>query len=163
VAWYVLKIRTGGERGAVAALRYRGFAPYCPTKREHRYYSDRTKIVDAPVFPGYLFCEFDAQRKLPIISSVGVEYILGAADGPIPVPEEEVINIRRMIDAGAFAGPSFMPGQRVRVTRGPLKGVEGMLVRDANGDRLVVSIELLHQCASLHIDQNSVCLVEPCQ
>lgn len=159
-AWYVLKIRTGGERATVAALRYRGYSPYCPMRKERRCYSDRVKVVDTAVFPGYVFCQFDAKHKLPIISTPGVEYIVGAATGPISVPEEELTNIRRMIDAGACATPSLTLGQRVRVTRGPLEGVEGILVRDPSGNQLVVSIELLKQGACLHIDQANICPVQ---
>jgi transcription antitermination factor NusG len=159
-AWYVLKIRTGGELAAVTALQQRGFSPYCPTQKQRRQYSDRTKMVDAAVFPGYVFCEFDRQKKLPIISCPGVEYIVGFADGPTEVPEEELMNIRRMINAGASAVRSMERGQRVRVTRGPLEGVEGVLVRDTTGDRLVVSIKLLNQGASLRINQDEICAVE---
>jgi transcription antitermination factor NusG len=158
-AWYVLKIRTGGELAAVTALKHRGYAPYCPMRKEHRRYSDRIKVVDAAVFPGYVFCQFDSQKKLPIISCPGVEYIVGFADGPAAVPEVELMNVRRMLDAGASTVRGMEQGQRVRVTHGPLEGVEGILVRDAISDRLVVSIELLNQGASLHINQDEVCPV----
>jgi transcription antitermination factor NusG len=158
-AWYVLKIRTGGELSAVTALTHRGYSPYCPMQKERRHYSDRMKIVDAAAFPGYVFCQFDSQKKLPIISCPGVEYIVGFADGPAPVPDEELVNIRRMIDAGASAVRGMEQGQRVRVTHGPLEGVEGVLVRDATSNRLVVSIELLNQAASLHINEDEVCPV----
>jgi hypothetical protein len=63
-------------------------------------------------------------------------------------------HIRRMIEAGACAVAGFERGQRVRVTHGPLQGVEGILVRDPQGDRLVLSIDLLNQSASLFIDQD---------
>lgn len=158
-AWYALKVRTGGEPGAVEALRYRGYAPYCPTQKERRRYSDRMKVVDATVFPGYVFCRFDAGRKVPVISSPGVEYIVGFGSGPVAIPEEELMNIRRMIDAGAAAVRSLAAGQRVRVTHGPLEGIEGNLVRDTAGNRLVVSIKLLNQGASLHINEDEVCPV----
>ena len=158
-AWYVLKIRTGGEQAAVTALKHRGFDPYCPMQKERRQYSDRMKLVDAAVFPGYVFCQFDSQKKLPVISCPGVEYIVGFADGPTPVPEEELMNIRRMIAAGASAVRCLQSGQRVRVTHGPLEGVEGILVRDTAGDRLVVSIELLNQGAALHVNQDYICPV----
>jgi transcription antitermination factor NusG len=158
-AWYVLKIRTGGELAAVTALRHRDYTPYCPMQKVRRHYSDRMKIVDAAAFPGYVFCQFDSQKKLPIISCPGVEYIVGFADGPTPIPEEELMNVRRMIDAGASAVRGMEQGQRVRVTHGPLEGVEGILVRDATSNRLVVSIELLNQGASLHINQDEVCPV----
>jgi transcription antitermination factor NusG len=155
--WYVLKVRTGGETAAVEALRYRGLNPYCPMRRERRRYSDRMKVVEAAVFPGYVFCRFDIQHKLPIISSPGVEYIVGFSEGPAPIPEEEFLNIRRMIDAGGSAVRSLPLGQRVRVTHGPLQGVEGILVRDSEGGQLVVAIKLLNQGASLHIDEDKIC------
>jgi transcription antitermination factor NusG len=154
--WYTLKVRTGAETKAAEALQYRGFAPYCPLQFERRQYSDRMKVVKAAAFPGYVFCQFDVQHKLPIISSPGVEYIVGFAEGPAAVPEKEIEDVRRMIDAGALAVPCVARGAKVRVTHGPLQGVEGVLVRDTNGDRLVVSIELLSRGASLHINQDSI-------
>lgn len=159
--WYTLKVRSGGEPTAVAALRHRGFAPYCPMRKERRRYSDRMKIVDTAVFSGYVFCQFDLLKKLPIISSPGVEYIVGFADAPEPIPEEQLLNIWRMIEAGAQATRALAPGQRVRVIHGPLEGVEGILVRDATGNRLVVSIELLKQGAFLYIDEDEVRPVGP--
>jgi transcription termination/antitermination protein NusG len=157
LCWYVLKIRTGSELAAVKALRQRGYEPYCPMQKERRYYTDRMKVVDAPVFAGYVFCQFDSQKKLPVISCPGVDYIVGVASGPTPVPEVELLNVRRMIEAGACAIKGMEQGERVRVTHGALEGVEGVLVRDEAGDRLVVSIELLNQGASLHVNQDEVC------
>jgi transcription antitermination factor NusG len=153
--WYALKVRTGGELSTVTALRMRGFDPFCPTQQERRRYSDRMKVVETAVFPGYVFCKFDIQKKLPVVSAPGVEYIVGFAGIATPIPEVHIQHIRRMVKAGAGACVSdrFTQGQRVRVTHGPLEGVEGILVRDPRGDRLVVSIDLLHQSASLHIDQ----------
>jgi transcription antitermination factor NusG len=159
VAWYVLKTRVGGEMAAVSTLRGRGFAPYCPMQKQRRRYTDRIKIVDVAAFPGYVFCQFNVQHKLPIISCPGVEYIVGFADGPTPVPDEELNNVRRMIDAGASAVRSIVRGERVRVTHGALEGIEGILVRDVSGDRLVVSVNLLNQGASLLINQDQVCPV----
>jgi transcriptional antiterminator RfaH len=154
--WYTLKVRTGAEMKAVEALQHRGFAPYCPMHFERRQYSDRMKVVQVAAFQGYVFCQFDVQNKLPIISTRGVEYIVGFADGPTPVPEKEIADVQRMMEAGASAVLSIPLGGRVRVTHGPLEGVEGVLVRDNNGYRLVVSIELLRQGASLHINQDQV-------
>jgi transcription termination/antitermination protein NusG len=157
LAWYVLKIRTGGELAVVRALTQRGYAPYCPMQKERRYYTDRMKVVDAPVFAGYVFCHFDSRKKLSIISCPGVEYIVGFAGGPAPVPEVEITNVRRMIEAGGYAIRGMEQGERVRVTHGVLEGVEGILVRDGHGERLVVSIALLNQGASLHISEGEVC------
>ena len=158
-AWYALKVRTGAEPTVVATLEARDVISYCPTHKVRRRYTDRIKVVDAPLFPGYIFCQFDARQKGTVISSPGVEYIVGFANGPVPIAEYELMNIRRIIGAGASATRSLVSGQRVRVTHGPLEGVEGQLVREETGFRLIVSIELLNQGACLHIDQDDVCLV----
>lgn len=155
--WYAIRVRTGGELSALSVLQYRGFHPYCPIQKERRRYSDRMKVIEKPVFPGYLFCRFDAQKKVPILSSPGVQQIVGIAGSPIAIPEEQIRNIQRVIDAGGFATDYLKQGQRVRVIQGSLSGVEGILVRHADGERLVVSIDLLTRSACLHIDKHSVC------
>src|SRR4051812_20393798 len=75
--WYALKVRTGGEPSAAAALTMQGLELYSPMRQERRRYSDRIKVVKAAMFPGYIFCRFNIANKLPVISSPGVEYIVG--------------------------------------------------------------------------------------
>lgn len=154
--WYALRVRTGAELSTAAALQNRGFDPYCPIRKEQRTYTDRMKSVDAPIFPGYVFCRFDAQQKTPILSSPGVQQIVKMGGAPAPIPEEQIWNIQRMIGAGATATGYLKQGQRVRVMRGLLAGVEGLLARDATGERLVVSVELLSRSVSLHIARDIV-------
>ena len=160
LAWYALKVRTGGESSAVAALQNRGLDPYNPTYKERRRYSDRMKVVETSIFPGYIFCHFDVNKKLPIISSPGVEYIVGVGGTPAPIAEMEMSNVRRVVAAGASASGPLVRGQRVRVSHGSLEGVEGVLVRDARGAHLVASIDLLNRSAWLHIDEDQIRLVE---
>jgi transcription antitermination factor NusG len=157
--WYALKVRTGGELSAARALQSRGYDPFCPTQQERRRYSDRMKVVETALFPGYIFCQFDVRRKLPVVSAPGVEYIVGFAGAATPVPELQMDQIRRLTQAGACATGRFERGQRVRVTHGPLEGVEGILVRDPRGDRLVISIDLLNQSASLFIEQDQISVI----
>jgi transcription antitermination factor NusG len=157
--WYALKVRNGGEASVVEALESRGLKPYCPTQKERRRYSDRMRIVDKPIFPGYVFCPFDVQKKLPIVSCPGVDYIVGFAGVPTAIPQVQMEGIRRMVEAGAMASERFAAGDRVRVMRGPLEGIEGVLVREPRGSRLVVSIELLNRAASLYIDQEQTSIV----
>lgn len=157
--WYALRIRQGSEPTVVEALQSRGFKPYCPTQKERRRYSDRMKIVDKPIFPGYVFCAFNVQKKLPVVSCPGVDYIVGFAGTPTAIPQIQMENVRRMVEAGATAIEHFAPGDRVRVMHGPLEGVEGILVREPRGSRLVVSIELLNRAASLYITQDQTSLI----
>lgn len=157
--WYALRVRNGSEPSVVQALKDRGYRPYCPTQKTRRKYSDRMKIVDTPLFPGYVFCPFDIQKKLPVVSCPGVDYIVGFASVPTAIPQIQMEGVRRMVEAGATAMDQPVPGDRVRVMGGPLAGVEGVLVREPRGQRLVVSIELLNRAASLYIDQDQTSLI----
>lgn len=157
--WYALKVRTGGELSAARGLQGRGYDTFCPAQKERRRYSDRMKVVETAVFPGYVFCRFDLQKKLPVVSAPGIEYVVGFAGAATPIPESQLDDIRRIVQAGACATDRFERGQRVRVTHGPLEGVEGILVRHPRGDRLVISIELLNQSASLFIEEDKTSVI----
>ena len=157
--WYVLKVRARSEFSAALALRGRGYDPFCPVHPKLRRYSDRTKIVESVVFPGYLFCRFDLQRKLPVISSTAVQYIISVDGMPAEVGDDLIDNIRRAVEGGALSVPYMKSGQRVRVRFGPYTGIEGILVGEAAKGQLIVSIDLLQRSIALHIDKDQVCPV----
>jgi len=158
--WYALKVRTRAEFTVLTTLQSRGYDPYCPAQIERRRYSDRMRAVEIAVFPGYLFCKFDARKKVPVVSAHGVEYIVGIAGSPASIPDNEITNLQRAVAAGAKAGPYFRTGQRVRVTHGVLTGVEGILARDPQGERLVISVEPLNRSVAIQIDAAHCALAE---
>jgi transcription termination/antitermination protein NusG len=155
-SWYALKVRTRSEFLAVEALRNKGYEPFCPTYPERRRYSDRMKVIENVAFPGYLFCRFDPHKKIPVISSPAIEYIVGTRGMPEPIPDHQIASIRRALEAGARPAPYFRIGQRVRVEYGALAGIEGVLARDASTGRLIISIDLLQRSVALQIDEHQV-------
>src|SRR5689334_6939441 len=99
--WFALKVRTGGEPAAAVSLSMRGLEVYSPMRQERRRYSDRMKVVHVAMFPGYVFCRFNIARKVPVLSTPGVEYIVGFSGEPTAISDVEIIGIRRLIDLGA--------------------------------------------------------------
>ncbi len=154
--WFALKVRTRSEPAAQTALRNLGYEAFSPTYLERRRYSDRIKAVQTPVFPGYIFCRLDPQRKLPVISAPAVEYIVSFGNEPMPVPEKQIEAIRSVVAAGGTPTEYLSIGQRVRIEYGSLAGVEGILVRRTGSTRLVVSIELLRRSVTLEINEDQV-------
>jgi transcription antitermination factor NusG len=159
--WYALKVRTRSEPIAVAALQNRGYAPFAPTVAERRRYSDRVAVVQAPVFPGYVFCRLDVQQKVPVLSSPAVEYIVGFAGRHVVVPEEEIEGVRRAVEAGAHTRHYLNAGQRIRIEHGALAGLEGILERVGKEHRIVVSIQLLQRSVSVEIDLGNIRTIDP--
>jgi transcription antitermination factor NusG len=141
-------------------LADKGVENYLPTFREVHQWKDRQKIVELPVFPGYLFtCILDSREsRLAVLRSEGVISILGQGEAIEPIPSCEIEAVRHFLKSTArcCAHPLLREGAWVKVKRGALKGMEGLLVRAKNQHRLVLSITLLSQSVSTEIDASDV-------
>jgi transcription antitermination factor NusG len=156
--WYAVKVRTRAEDTVRTLLAGKGYVALLPTYLECRQYSDRVKKIDAPLFPGYLFCRLDVNRRLPVLVTPGVEYLVGFGGIPQPIPASEIVAIEAVMNSGLSAQPwpFLRSGHRVRIEMGALRGVEGTLVRTQGADRLVLSVELLQRSISVAIDRSWV-------
>lgn len=157
--WYVVAVRSNFERSASFSLREKGYETFLPLYRVQRKWSDRRKEVELPLFPGYIFCRFDPGQRLPILQVPGVISIIGfTGSGPTPVDEAEIRAVRTLLDSHLPVGPwpFLREGSFVTVERGPLAGVEGIVVEVKSKFRLVVSVSLLQRSVSAEIDRDWV-------
>jgi transcription antitermination factor NusG len=152
--WYGIHTHSNQEKIVAAVLADRGYKPFLPVYRTRRCWSDRIVNAEVPFFPGYVFCRFDYSLRSPITTINGVASIVGFGNQPSPIPDEEIDAVRAIVDSGLAADPAplLREGQRIRVTHGPLKSVEGSLVRKKSSWCLVVAIEILQRCVSVEID-----------
>jgi len=158
--WYAVRTRSNCEKKVSALLTDKGVENYLPTFTEVHHWKDRKKVIDLPVFPGYLFTNMVDSRdtRLAVLRVDGVVNILGQAQRIEPVPANEIQAVRRLLDSTAHvcAHPLLREGAWVKVKRGALKGLEGLLVRVKNQTRLVLSLTLLSQSVSAEIDASDV-------
>jgi transcription antitermination factor NusG len=162
--WYVVAVRPNFERPASLSFREKGFETFLPVYRVRRKWSDRIKEIEVPLFPGYTFCRLDPRQRLPILQVPGVVSILGfPGTGPLPVGEAEIEAIRTILRSGLPAGPwpFLRKGNFVTVERGPLSGLEGIIVEVKSKCRLVVSVSLLQRSVCAEIDHDWVIPHEP--
>ncbi len=154
--WYALKVRTKSEHKLQHALTVKGLETFLPTSLEVRRYSDRMKKVKAALFPGYLFCRLDSAYLLPVVSTTGVESIVGRRGVAEHIDDQEIHAIQRAIqsDKPAMSWPYLKNGDRVRVQFGALQGVEGTLVKAHGVERLVLSVHLLQRSISIEIERD---------
>jgi transcription antitermination factor NusG len=154
--WYGVMTRSNQEKHVAAMLDSKGYEKYLPLYRQRRRWSDRVVTIEVPLFPGYIFCRFDSQRRLPVISTPGVVSIIGFGNEPEPIPDCEIEAIERVLQSGAGAEPHpfLRVGQRIRVSQGALKDVEGILVRKKSDLRLIVSVSILQRSVSVEIDSS---------
>lgn len=154
--WFAVRVRSNHERIAAAHLRERGYEEFSPSWKTERRWSDRTKEMDQFLFPGYVFCRLNPSDRLPVLTTPGVVELVGFGKIPAPVPDDEIENVRRMVQSGLFVMPwPFLElGHRVLIERGPLAGVEGILDEVKGKCRLVVSVQLLQRSVSAEVDRD---------
>jgi transcription antitermination factor NusG len=160
--WYALQVRTRYERVVAEHLGSQGFEWFLPLSKERKRWSDRIKEVESPLFPGYLFCRFDAQNRLPILKTPGLVQIVGYNRQPIAVDDGEISAIQTLVASGIPNQPcSFVEiGDRVRIESGPLRGLEGILIESRGHHKFVLSVTLLQRSVAVEIDALSV---TPCR
>lgn len=152
--WYALYTRHQHEKMAADLLAKKDFEVFLPLYEATHRWKDRLKKLSLPLFPSYVFIRGGLDRQLQIMTTPGVYSIVANAGRAAAIPEEQIEAIKRMVEGPLRAEPHpFLNcGDRVRVTSGPLEGIEGILVRKKNLTRLVLSIEMLMKSVAVEID-----------
>ena len=141
-------------------LSTKGFEVFLPLYESTRKWKDRRKILSLPLFPCYLFVRGGLDRKLQVLTTPGVHMILSRGEHVAFIPDFEIEAIQKAVE-GPFRVepyPFLKCGSRVRVMRGALQGVEGILVRKKNLYRLVLSVDMLAQSVAVEVN---ACDIEP--
>jgi transcription antitermination factor NusG len=156
-AWYAIQVRGRCEQSVAAQLRGKGYELFLPMVGTHRRPSS-SRV--APLIPGYVFCRLGTATA-PIVTTPGVVRIVSAGDRWLPIPQDEIEALKRVVQSALPATPCLdvFVGRRVRIVAGPLCGVEGVLSRAAGGDRLIVSVSILRRAVAVEVDLRSIELV----
>lgn len=156
--WYAIRVKPKFERVVAQSLTSKGFPSFLPFYKERRRWSDRVKVVELPLFPGYVFSSLDVRRRLPALQTPGVLYFVSFDGEPAPVDPAELETLQQAVASGVGLAPwpYLREGQRVVVARGPMRDRAGILLKIRDEYRLVISITLLQRSVAVEIDREAV-------
>lgn len=159
--WYALRTRSRHEKFVRDQLDKQGIEPLLPTVKRLSQWKDRKKEIEVPLFSGYCFVRFSHGEKAPVQKTIGVVEIVGSGSRPEPIPQQEIDALRCLMTSVLPYDPHpyLHEGMQVEVVRGPLQGVQGLLLRKEKRHRLVIGIRLIQQAAAVEIDVNDVVAV----
>ncbi len=162
-AWYALRTKSNHEKLAAMFLQAHSFETFLPLYRAPRRRQDGGTETTLPLFSGYLFCRFDARYRSPVLGALGVVAIVAFGSKPARIDDMEIEAIRKALGSGQQMEPHpyLHEGQKVRIQRGPLQGLEGILVKKRTW-RMVISVEMLRRAVSVEIDPDSIAPTERC-
>ena len=159
--WYAIHVRSRHEFHVTDRLAKSGIDAFLPIVERLSHWKDRKKLVTFPLFPGYLFVNIHPsnQEKLVVLKTPGVVKFIGQTPGePEPVPVEQVLSLKRLVESKEAIDPYpyLKEGNRVRIRSGALAGVEGILVERKGIHHLVLSVDILRQGVAIKIESASV-------
>jgi transcription antitermination factor NusG len=159
--WYAISVCPRHEKRVQSLMQGRRVHCFVPTYRSVRRWKDRRKELDLVLFPGYAFVQLELSRRLDVLTVPGVLRFIAFQGRPLPVDESEIRALSASLASGVSAQPHpyLQKGRRVRVTCGPLVGIEGVLTRRKDRFRLVLSVDMIMKSVALEVDESEV---QPC-
>ncbi len=150
--WYAIRVKSNRERVTADALRGKGLEALLPAYREC---GKGNPSREYPLFPGYLFCRFDARQRLPVLTVPGVVHIVGFGSVPHPIDPIEMASVKALIQARLPVRRYPFPpvGDKIAIQAGPLRGAEGVILAHRGEDKLVVSVSLLQRSIAVAVER----------
>ena len=163
LSWYAIRVRPRYEKQIAQSIESKGIKTFLPLYTARRRWSDRTKDVETPLFDGYVFCQLDVAERLPVLVTPGVMHFVGIGKTPLPVDDGEIAAIQSVVRSGSVvrSWPFLREGERVRVDDGPLRNVEGILLRASDTDQVVISVSLLQRSIAVEVDRAWLTPIRP--
>jgi transcription antitermination factor NusG len=154
--WFAVRTRPRHEKAVVKQLEFTRVETFLPLCTETRSWSDRRKEVDFPLFPGYVFVRFPnaSHTRFQVFQARGVIGFVGPNNKATAIPAQQIEAIRSLVDARVDFRPHpyLNVGQRIRIRNGALQGLEGVLVRVASDQSLIVSVDLIHKSVAIRLE-----------
>ncbi len=163
--WYALYTSPRHEKRVAEQIQQRRISCFLPLYRSIRRWKDRRKELELALFPGYVFVQLELRDRLKVLQLPGVVRFVSFNGHPAALPQAEIESLRKGLNGCVRMSPHpyLRDGRRVRMSSGPLAGLEGILHRRRNRDkeklRLVVSIEMLMRAVAVEVDEADI---EPC-
>lgn len=154
--WYALYVKSRHEFFTYSELVQKGMDVFLPSIKKLRQWQDRKKLIEFPLFPGYLFVRVQPQPSefLKVLKTKGVVTIVSSSPGnPSPVSTQEIHSLRLFIESGKDLDiyPHLKEGERVSIKRGLLRGAEGILMKKAEQYIFLVNIKLLGKSVGVKV------------
>ena len=157
--WYAVTTRSRHEKVVAEQLWQKEIECFLPLRDVLSKWKDRRKKVRFPLFPGYLFVNVQMRdQRLDILKVHSVATIVGLNGHPLPIPAEQIDSVKRLVFSTLPYDPYpyIVEGDRVEITRGALKGLQGILLEKKGLYRFILSVDLIQQAIACEVDSCDV-------
>jgi transcription antitermination factor NusG len=156
--WYAVFTMARHEKQIAWHLGQREIESFLPLyKTKHRWKNRCTVTLELPLFPNYVFVRIDLQERLQVLRIPSVVSIVSFGREPLPVADHYITGLRDgLLTHGIEPHPGLDVGDRVRITTGPMANMVGVLDRQKNAFRVVLSLEMIGRSVAVEVDFASI-------
>lgn len=147
--WLVAFVRVCHEKKTSERLTKMGIENFLPIQREVHQWSDRRKVVDRVILPMMIFVYVDRheQKQVLTLAAISRYMVLRGESTPAVIPDRQMSRFKFMLDYSdetiSMNTSPLAPGERIRVIKGPLTGLEGELVNVNGKSKVAVRLTML--------------------
>ena len=153
--WFAFYTKSRHEKSVHNTLINNGYEVYLPLLRERKKWSDRKKWVEYPLFKSYLFIKIEPKDSIFALKTPGIVRMIKFGNSPSPIPNQIILSLKLMLEGGYNPQPTdyFLKGDPVIIKDGPLKGLEGEIIKVHNEERFIIHVHTIKHSISIKIDR----------
>lgn len=152
--WFVVSTVPRHEKRVEQHFHVREIESFLPLYHKPRRWKDGSKgTLNLPLFSGYIFVRIETGSRVPVLQVPGVISIVGGVRESSPVPDSYICCLRDGLQQGKIdLHPYISTGTRVRIRRGVMAGLQGVLLHKKNQFRVVLTLELIMKSVTVEVD-----------
>lgn len=151
--WYAAYTKPCHEKRVAEHLQIRKIESFLPLYLSSRRWNNGCKVtLERPLFPGYVFVRIPSNERASVLELSSVVCIVGTVREPTPLPDEDIERFRSGLHlTQAEPHPGVAKGETVRICRGPLQGLTGVVARQKNSFRVVLTVDLIMKSVAVEV------------
>lgn len=156
--WYALYIKPRWEKKVARQLDVQGFEVYCPIAKYTRQWSDRVKVVQEPVFRGYIFIHATKEKLWESLKMPGVISPVRYLGKPAVIRDEEILAVRKFLNEFSdieVEKITLEKNSKVRIRQGVMMNYEGIII-EVFGTTALVRIDSLGLSLKAQFDKKNL-------
>lgn len=156
MSWQALYVNSRAEKKIAETLLSKHIEAYVPLTKIMRQWSDRKKLVEVPLINGYVFVKSESSQYDKILQTKGVVAFVKSEGKIASIRELEIERLKQLIQLGyqleaTAVSRLYKPGDRIKITAGPLKGIEGYVSEPRHYNKIDVVLESIGQCIKVQL------------
>jgi len=157
-SWHALYVSSRAEKKVMETLLSKGIEAYVPLVKTMKQWSDRKKMVELPLLNGYVFVKISTTENDLTLQTRGVVNFVRLEKKIAVVRDEEITRLKQLIELGyqmevCAIKRNYVEGDRVKITSGILKNIEGFVMESNEGRFIQVLLESIGQSIKVKLPE----------